>query len=514
MMTGYIVPGCVSLLDFYNGEADYTEAFQRAIASLVGGGVVVVPQGSFYARQIVLKRNVIIQGLGVGATEIIQTPNSNCDFVISESFDDLTGSGMPFGADSRVPSWLGVKDIRINGNGSKQSAGRGIAWYGCALLIKGDVFVHNCFGDNIYTEYAGTSISSAWQAQEEGLFDKVTSMGSLNGWGWRNRGPHNSVIASIIAGHNSAGGYISETLSGKYDGNVTEIGHLHTYANANGNGDAGAIIGSTTAIAHWIIDGDYGYVSASACQFGRVKLINGGQSNNGLNVVGNYNNIGLFHGSMLSGTAGYAVLNVSGDGNSFAAVKAFGQAGAHRGLVVSGSGNEFSNVYVRECSVGVSVSGGLNTVSGKSLLSFSSGFDYKIPVEDAHAGKNDVDLDIFSTQGNYVTGDRPADQIDNFKIRATGLNKSASTSAELQSPTFPLDSTVLQTINLSHGLLYTPTRKSVGLTLLDGVPTDAAFVEVRAKVVGCDSDKIKIQVRVPQAAAAGSVARLGVKVVI
>ncbi len=41
------VPGYVSVLDFYQGEADYTEAFRKAIDSLQGGGIVLVPQGVF-----------------------------------------------------------------------------------------------------------------------------------------------------------------------------------------------------------------------------------------------------------------------------------------------------------------------------------------------------------------------------------------------------------------------------------------------------------------------------------
>ncbi|QDD89925.1 hypothetical protein [Pseudomonas oryzihabitans] len=507
------VPGYVSVLDFYQGEADYTEAFRKAIDSLQGGGIVLVPQGVFYAQQIVLKRNVIIEGLGVGATELAQSPGANCDFLISENFDALTGSGKTVATDGRVPSWFGIKDLRINGNGANQQQGRGIAWYGCAILMKGEVLVQNCFDDNVYTEYASTSGSGTWQGQEEGFIDKLTSMRSRQGWGWRNRGPHNSVVTSFIAGYNKAGGYISETQAGKFDGNVTEIGHLHTYANANGNGDAGAILGSTTAIAHWIIDGDYGRVTASNCQFGRIKLINGGQSNDGLNLVGNYNNVGSFHGSMYSGTEGYAVLKVSGNGNTFAVAKFFGQLGKHKGLIVSGSGNSLTNFYARECSVGIDVSGSLNTVSGKVLLSYVAGLNYQLPV-DTHAGKNSLDLDIYSIQGAYITGDRPADQLDRFQIRATGLIASGRTNVELESAYFPLDTTAVQMISVPHGLLYVPTRKSVSLTLLGGLPADAVFVEVRMKVIDCNDEVIRIQIKVPQAAATGSVARLGVKVVI
>ncbi|WP_144063419.1 hypothetical protein [Caballeronia insecticola] len=506
---------CVTVDDYYRpdlGDVDHTQAFARAMSYLAsrGGGIIRCPGNSYRATQIVLGRFILIEGMGAGATELIQSPGANRDFLVSENFAALTLSGLRVSQDSRVPSWFGIKDIRVNGNGAAQNSGRCIAWYGAAILMKGDVFVYAGHDDNIYTEYAISSGSGSWQQQEEGLIDNVTTMRSVTGVGWRNRGPHNTVIKSIISGYNATGGYIAETLPGKYDGNVTEISHLHTYANVN---DVGALIGSITGIAHWIIDGDYGEISASTCQIGRVKIFNGGQTNDGLRVLGNDNNIGTVLGMMYQGTTGRSVVSIAGSGNNISIVKAYGQLGAHTGLKITGSGNTVDALYARECSIGLDVSGSLSRVGGKIILPYAAGFKYTIPT-DLHRGKNRIDLEIYATQGVYVTGDRPVDQLDQVNIKGSGLGVSAGCRAEIQSDPFALDNTNTQVITVPHGLLYTPTRQAVSLTLLESSPADTSFVDVRFKVVSCDATYITVQVKVPTAAAAGTKARIGVRVTI
>ena len=100
------------------GTWDWTPAFEAArimLGNLGGGDLTFGTGGVYQARYIRLDRSIVLNGRGVNATELKQIEGTNSDFIKSENFDFLTGTGLTT-ADSRVPSWLGLKDIRVNGN--------------------------------------------------------------------------------------------------------------------------------------------------------------------------------------------------------------------------------------------------------------------------------------------------------------------------------------------------------------------------------------------------------------
>tara|TARA_B110001454_G_scaffold54930_2_gene53740 strand:+ start:29888 stop:31948 length:2061 start_codon:yes stop_codon:yes gene_type:complete len=475
---------------------------------LMGGGNPSIGSGQFEVSGTILAmRTVVLVGDGDLPTVIKLADYSNVDIIKSENFDELTGTNSTTDNDL-CPYSFGFNNIQINGNKENQEVGGGVKLYGPRLKLDG-FMVYNCKGHGLYTEYSDKIGSDDPRGQEEAVIGSVISRDN-DGMGWLFRGPHNSIIDNYIGANNGDWGWKNETKKDKYDGNVTLINHLHTYKNGLITGENNeSYFGSVTSINYLIVDGGYSEIASSDCQISKVKLIFGGQTNHGVIVSGNFNNIGMMNGSMLLGTSGFSVLRVEGNNNYVGRSRITGQLKNHDGVVVLGSGNQLRNMDVREAKRGLVVEGGLNRVSGILSLCTDS-FSYTRPTG-THPGKNRIELDIYQETGNYVVGDRPVDQLDRFDISATGQGNLA-THNEIQSDPVPLDVSDIQSLSISHGLLYTPTRQSVGLTRLISSPTDVGFESSNIRVISTDSTNINIELLMHTPAAEGVVGRIGIRV--
>ncbi|HDT2604954.1 TPA: hypothetical protein QHP45_004939, partial [Klebsiella quasipneumoniae subsp. similipneumoniae] len=314
-------------------EVDVSQYVNELAQAVSGAGTekrgqLIFPHGRIaVAAPLILCRQLNIVGAGAHATELFLLPGSDCDVITSENFAALTETG--FTTDNAlVPSWMGLHKLRINGNRSNNAAGNGVSLYGPRINFD-ELLVMYCAGNGIYSEYSDLFGSDDWVGQEEGRIGTVISRNNGKR-GWHYRGPHNTVANNIICAYNDDWGFYSETLAGKYDGNITSLENLHTYANANGAGDKGSYFGSVTSIGYLIIDGDYCEIAAIGCQISKVKGIFLGQSNNGINIIGNRTNIGEMHMSMHSTAVGRSLVNITGSDNKIGAF--YGTSEAAKGL--------------------------------------------------------------------------------------------------------------------------------------------------------------------------------------
>jgi len=473
-----------------------------------GGGIVVVESGTIeFSSTLIPRRNVIIKGRGDTATILKLADGSNCDPVKSENFDSLTLTGET-AVNPLCPYNFGFENIMIDGNGENQTSGEGVKLYGPRLKLK-VFFVYRCRGNNLYTEYSPNFGSTSPESQEEGEIDQVISRNSVTGSGWVYRGPHNTIIGSVICSYNYKWGFRNEYFEEVYDGNISELTHLHTYANGLDGSNSESYFGAVTNINTLIVDGGHSEVASSDCQINKIKLIFGGQSNHGVIISGDHNNISTMSGAMLTGTSGYDVLRITGNNNYVGRAILNGSYNSHDGLFISGTGNTVEDLNSRECLRGCTITGGLNTVNGKLLLCTDS-FSYSTP-SGTHPGRNRVSLEIYQTSGNYVIGDRPVDQLDQFNIQASGKGN-LRCSSEVQSDLISLDITTNQNITIPHGLLYTPTKKSVSVTLLSSEPADNLNQPHQLYVLSTDSTNVVVSFRMGSAAPEGSKGRIGVKV--
>jgi len=190
-------------------RTDDTLALNNLITDVsdAGGGLIMIPRGVLTATQIIVKRKVFLCGDGQFSTKLFQMENSNKDFIVSENYNALTGTGLNYGptaifngyqSDARVPSTYGLLKMTIDGSWTLQgAANNGICFYGNAQYID-EVEVMAVAGDAIRTEASSAYAYNSRDiyAQEEGYFGRIF-LRDFGVTGWRFRGPHDSEIDTV-----------------------------------------------------------------------------------------------------------------------------------------------------------------------------------------------------------------------------------------------------------------------------------------------------------------------------
>lgn len=509
-------PGVItSKPDPMNPETwDWTPAFEAAMVYLSSykGGLLTMGRGGIFHASVINERRFIQIDGGLNA-ELRQIAGSNRDFIVSENFAVLTGSGLTV-ADSRVPSWYGLRDIRVNGNRyvagtnpTGNTSGRGICFYGPAQLLLGTVHVDSCAGDNIYTEDANSAINVSWVGQEEGNFGKITSLRS-GGNGWVCRGPHNNSATSIICGFNGDWNFRLET-GANWGGAFDHIGTLHTYAggrNVNPAADTGAYLDGIARISSLVTDGDNAVLEHDSIQVAMYRMYNAGGQRDGLVINGDNCHITDMDGVMWGSSSGKTAIIVNGDKNRIGGY--LGANGADNdGVVVNGSGNNV-DMHVQNFSgagrVGVKLNGSSNHIRGE-IRDCAVGFNY------AAGDNNDVFLTIATVGAQVpVSGITPG-TTDRVNIRARG-SVIKGMKASMQSAAVPMDTTALQTITMAHGMLYDPGRIRVVPNWMSSTPDSTAYQVAFLQVVSSDATNVVLRYKLAVAGAAGSVARISINI--
>ncbi|KWK63316.1 hypothetical protein [Burkholderia stagnalis] len=482
----------VSVDDYFEvGDADHTEAFVRATNYLKtrGGGIIECPGPLYVARGITVPRFVLIEGRGAGATELRCAGGVNTDFITSESFAALTGSGLDVVGDARVPSWFGLRALRVNGNRDGNTQGRGVAFYGANIIID-DVLIQKAAGDGLYTEYAA-SISGLgdWRAQEEGYVRNLV-VRENGGVGWRNRGPHNVHMDNIVGCLNDDWGYVSEIAAGVYNGAPTYCSVLHCYSNdMKWTPDTGRVrrnmyIGVNMSCALLVVDGGHCEVRGSSSLIAIVKQYFGGQGGDALLLSGSDIKVGTHYGIMRNDSVsqGSAVLRISGNYNQIGTSQVLGTLNRFDGVIITGVGNTINDLIARECRTGLTVTGSQNRVRGL-LIRNANGFRYQRPT-DVYGGYNRIELRIYhNTAGaTYVSGDAPIADRDVFDVQANGLPEgSKATRSLFQVGALPIDTDVAQYVTIPHRLLWPCRTRDVRVTMtgLSVAPAQFAYCRVR-----------------------------------
>lgn len=493
---------------------DWTPAFEAAMVYLAAnkGGILTMGRGGiFYASQIIQRRFILIDG-GMNA-ELRQIAGSNKDFLPCENFSVLTGSGLTV-ADSRVPSWYGLRDIRVNGNRyvagtnpSGNTSGRGICYYGPAQLLLGTVHVDSCAGHNIYTEDANSAINVSWVGQEEGNFGKITSLRS-GGHGWQCRGPHNSSAIAIICGFNGDWNFRLET-GVNYGGAFDFIGTLHTYAggrNVEPAADTGAYLGGIARIAALVTDGDNLIMDHDSIQVAMYRMYNAGGQSDGAVINANNCSIGSLDGVMWGSSSDKTAIIINGDKNSIAGY--LGANGTNNdGVVINGSGNT-TDLHIQNFSgsgrTGLKINGSSNHIRGE-IRDCATGLDY------VSGDNNDVFLTVATVGSQVPVAGKSPGVTDRINIRSRG-SVIKGMKVSLQSAAIPIDTTVMQTIKIAHGMLYAPDRFRVIPNWMTSSPDSTAMQVAFLQVVSSDATNVVLRYKLVVAGVAGSVARISINI--
>lgn len=496
---------------------DWTPAFEaaRVVLSALGGGELTFgPGGVFQASSIRLDRFVVLNGRGVNATELKQIAGSNKDFIKSENFDVLTGTGLNVNS-PLVPSWMGLKDIRVNGNRynatsnpAGNTSGVPVKLYGPAQILAGTVLIYDGAGGGLYTEDSTNASGASWRAQEEGRFGNVVLRSNGGFAGWHCRGPHNNDANSIISGFNDGWGFYSEEAE-LYGGSFDRIGVLHTYANGRSASpalDTGSYIGSVARIDNLVTDGDNCVLQAAEIQVGKLRAYNIGGLQDGVVINGANVSIDNLNGLVWSASVGRTALIVNGN-NCMVKGLLVSNNPDNDGIVVNGTGCSI-DVNVKNFSTAgrtaLKLNGSDNDIRG-NLRNCGVGFNYLAGTD------NRVNLSIVTSGAQVaVTGLAPqtSDRID---IRSSGALVGGC-KTNLQSAQIALDSTTYATVTVAHGLLYTPPIRAVRVDWLSSSPDSSTWTEGILRVVSADATNVVIGYKIATAAPAGSLARIGITI--
>jgi hypothetical protein len=201
--------GALAVVSAPTGTASTdTAAVQTAInlATAAGGGTVRLQAGTYVVNGLTMYSNIALEGVSPGAT-IIQLANSaNTDVIQGANFTSLTLTGSITGG---IGGFV-LRDFTIDGNKANNTSGYGLRLYGYDFDIE-RVHIRNCAGDGMYTEWGNFGGPSLPDKSMEARY-KSLKIHDNNGWGWHNRGPHDSVADSIIWWNNTGGNYWNEGI--------------------------------------------------------------------------------------------------------------------------------------------------------------------------------------------------------------------------------------------------------------------------------------------------------------
>ena len=496
---------------------DWTPAINAAIdfirLSTNPRGVVTFGRGgTFLATQIRLYRGILLDGSALAQTEIKMWPGSSLTLLISENFETLTGTATTV-ATGLVPSWFGLRDIRVDGNKVSGATGRLTEWYGPAQLMLGVVRFGNCgnLNEAVWTEDANTATDIDWTAQEEGNFGQVFIMDNA-GVGWRCRGPHNNHAEVIICGRNGGYGFRNEE-GATYGGGFDWIGVLHTYANGRSTipaSDDGCHIGGIARIGVLVTDGDNATIAQNRVQVNTYRCFNLGGQRDGLIVTGDDVTIDNMNGNVWSSSVGKIAVQIIGARFKCSGMNINGAATDNEGVVITGAFCQISGLQLANFDA-----------VGRTALHLNANKAHIQGVIDNSAtnfrytagANNSVDLELSGNAGQVqVAGSTPG-TTDRFSIRANGAAGAGGTQIRrgVQSVQFPMDITTPQTLTIAHGLLYTPSLPDISPTLLVSSPTSTTFAMAYLQVIGTDATNVQVQVKLATAGTAGTLGRVGIK---
>lgn len=496
---------------------DWTPAFEsaRILLGTLGGGVLTFgPGGVYQASKIRLDRFVVLDGRGVNATELKQIGGSNQDFIKSENFDVLTGTGLNVN-NPLVPSWMGLKDIRVNGNRyhatnnpNGNTSGIPVCMYGPAQILAGTVLIYDGAGGGLYTEDSTIASGASWKAQEEGKFGNVVIRSCGGFAGWHCRGPHNNDANSIISGFNDGWGFYSEEAA-LYGGSFDRIGMMHTYANGRSASpalDTGSYIGSVARIDNLVTDGDNCVLQAGEIQIGKLRAYNIGGLQDGVVINGDNCSIQHMNGLVWSSSVGRTAVIVNANNVMIKGILISNNPD-NDGVVINGNGCTVDINVKNFSAIGrtaMKLNGFDNDIRG-NLRNCGVGFNY------ASGTDNRVNLSIV-TSGAQVPVMGLAPQVsDRINIRSSGATVGGC-KTNLQSAQIALDSTLYATTTVAHGLLYTPPIRSVRVDWIISSPDSSVWDEAVLRVVSADATNVVVGYKLATPAPAGTLARIGISI--
>ncbi|MEN3308653.1 MAG: hypothetical protein V7603_4855, partial [Micromonosporaceae bacterium] len=196
-----------------------TASIQHAIdKARGGGGVVLLPPGTYLTGRLTLYSRVHLRGSGGDATILRLKPGANSAIIESEGFVDRTGTRAASGI-----TMFSVRDLTLDGNKSRNpKGGYGMRIYGYGYELT-EIIAFNCRNDGIFSEWGPTGALPFPSHQMEARLTSVRSHDN-EGHGINFSGPHDSMFLNCVASENLAAGFRLAA-----DGSGTSMVNCHAW---------------------------------------------------------------------------------------------------------------------------------------------------------------------------------------------------------------------------------------------------------------------------------------------
>lgn len=166
-----------------NGTTDDSTAINAAItAAAVVGGEVFFPAGTWIAKNLAVKTNVVYRG--VGRASVVKLANAaNTDLFVTDNFSSLTG-----GTTQAGPSGFRFQSLTLDGNRANNTSGWPLRIYGSSYTVQ-NVWVREGKSGGVWSQWGsgGTNMEAHWSS-----FKIFNCEGVLLDWG----GPHDSLMVN------------------------------------------------------------------------------------------------------------------------------------------------------------------------------------------------------------------------------------------------------------------------------------------------------------------------------
>ena len=192
---------------FGNNTTDYSDAINKADASLSDGGILQFSAKTYPCAGITISSKHHWRGAGKNATILHLKTGANADLLKSSTFDTLTG-GNTLGGDYS----FSISDLTIDGNKANNTAGSGVKIYGYDFKII-NVGIRNFKQNGLVTEWTTNPNSPTVDLDfvESTLSNVTVHTNDGDGILWG--GPHDSIWNNVIA-YRNAGTYNARVYQG------------------------------------------------------------------------------------------------------------------------------------------------------------------------------------------------------------------------------------------------------------------------------------------------------------
>lgn len=209
-----------------DGVTNDTAAIQSAdAAARAVGGIVYIPFGTYMVSQLVIYTQSHWLGDGRQQTILKQIIGTNLPLIYGANSNANWGNPTP----SNIVNGYWIEGLTINGNwnnGTGNTSGDGIAVYGSRPIMR-DLFITNCAGNGLRTEYTDSGAGGIDTFTMEGHYENI-HVDTVGQNGWWNRGPHDSSVFNMIVVD------ASQAAANTYDAFLMDTGSTGGYTRLHG----------------------------------------------------------------------------------------------------------------------------------------------------------------------------------------------------------------------------------------------------------------------------------------